>query len=112
VRERYQIIDTPGLLDRPLEKRNKIELQAIAALKHLADLIIFILDPTETCGYGLKEQMNLLKSIKKEFSGIPIIVVENKSDLMKRKSPYMKISCKTGEGIEKLREKIFETLSS
>jgi len=112
VRERYQIIDTPGLLDRPLERRNKIELQAIAALKHLADLIVFILDPTETCGYRLEEQMNLLRSIKREFSGIPIIVVENKSDLMKRKSPYMKISCKTGEGIEKLREKIFETLSS
>lgn len=109
-KERYQIIDTPGLLDRPLEKRNEIELQAIAALKHLANLIIFIIDPTETCGYKLEDQMNLLKSIKEEFSSIPIIVVENKADMLKRKSPYLKISCKTGYGIDKLKKKIFDIL--
>lgn len=109
--ERYQIIDTPGLLDRPIEKKNKIELLAVSALKHLADLIVFILDPTETCGYKLDEQTNLLRSIKEEFSNVPIIVVENKADIMKRKSPYMKISCKTGEGIDKLKKKIIQTLT-
>jgi len=109
-RERYQIIDTPGLLDRPLNKRNKIELQAIAALKHLANLIIFIIDPTETCGYRLEEQMNLLRSIKEEFSSIPTIVVENKADILRRKSPYLKVSCKTGYGIDKLKKRIFDIL--
>ncbi|RLF54811.1 MAG: GTPase [Thermoplasmata archaeon] len=108
---RYQVIDTPGLLDRPLSDRNKIELQAVAALKHLADLIIFILDPTETCGYRLEEQMNLLKSIREEFSSIPVIVVENKADVLKRRSPYLKISCKTGYGIDKLKKRILENLS-
>jgi nucleolar GTP-binding protein len=44
ITKRFQIIDTPGLLDRPLSKRNEIEKQAIAALTHLADLIVFVLD--------------------------------------------------------------------
>ncbi|MHA2254158.1 MAG: NOG1 family protein, partial [Candidatus Kariarchaeaceae archaeon] len=39
-----QFIDTPGLLDRPLDQRNKIELQAIAALKHLSDILVFLID--------------------------------------------------------------------
>ncbi|RLF53063.1 MAG: GTPase, partial [Thermoplasmata archaeon] len=34
---RFQIIDTPGLLDKPLSKRNKIEKQALAALEYLSD---------------------------------------------------------------------------
>ncbi|MFH1126267.1 MAG: GTPase, partial [Candidatus Altiarchaeota archaeon] len=39
---RYQIVDSPGLLERPMEERNKIELQAVSALKHLANKIFFI----------------------------------------------------------------------
>ena len=48
---RYQVIDTPGLLDREIEDRNRIEMQAVTALKHLANAMLFILDPSETCGY-------------------------------------------------------------
>ncbi|HEC80946.1 MAG TPA: GTP-binding protein [Thermoplasmatales archaeon] len=107
---RYQLIDTPGLLDRPVDERNKTEKQAIAALAHLADLIVFILDPTEHCGYTIEEQQNLLRRVKKMFPSIPVIVVENKSDIMKRKSPYLKISCTMGEGVQKLEEKIREKL--
>jgi len=78
-----QIIDTPGLLDRPLSERNKIELQAILALKHLAKIIIYIFDPTTTCGYPLKNQINLYKEVKQSFAKIPIIVVANKRDIAK-----------------------------
>ncbi|MFX0133779.1 MAG: GTPase, partial [Candidatus Hodarchaeota archaeon] len=44
--KRFQVLDTPGLLDRELLKRNKIELQAIIALKYLAEKIAFIIDPS------------------------------------------------------------------
>jgi len=106
---RYQVIDTPGLLDRPYEKRNRIEKQAISALKHLASAIIFILDPTETCGYPLDPQLKLLDSIKKDF-GTPIIEVENKLDLLKTSTARMKISALTGEGVEELRDSVLRLL--
>lgn len=102
-----QMIDTPGLLDRPLSKRNNIEKQAIAALTYLADIIVFILDTSETSGYSLKDQENLLLQIKKLFNDIPVIVVENKSDITKTKSANLKISCETKEGVNILLEKIF-----
>ena len=111
VKIRYQLIDTPGLLDRPLSERNKIEKQAIAALTHLANLIVFVLDPTEQCGYSMKEQRNLLKRVKKMFPNVPVIVVENKSDIMRRRSPYLKISCVTGYGIPDLIKRMMEELN-
>lgn len=78
---RHQVIDTPGLLDRPLAKRNEIELQAISALKHLGDVLLFIVDPSGTCGYEPGEQVRLLEEIK-EHIGMPVLVAANKSDLL------------------------------
>jgi len=101
---RCQIIDTPGLLDRPLNERNKIELQSIIALKYLADGIVFMTDPSETCGYPFSRQLNLYKEILKEFSDIPIIKVLNKIDLANKTK------------IEKAKQEIggdsFEAISS
>ncbi|OYT51018.1 hypothetical protein B6U66_04680 [Candidatus Bathyarchaeota archaeon ex4484_135] len=78
---RIQIIDTPGLLDRPLSERNRIELQAILALKHLADVIIFLVDPTPTCGFPLESQLRLLEEVKSSFPGVPMILAINKADI-------------------------------
>ena len=79
---RCQIIDTPGLLDRPLSERNRLELQAIIALKHLAHTIIFIADPSETCGYPLNYQLNLYHEVSEGFADIPFVKVLNKVDLV------------------------------
>lgn len=109
-KKKYQIIDTPGLLDRPLSRRNEIEKQAIAALTHLANVTVFIIDPSETCGYSLKEQQNLLSEIKRLFEDVHLIVVENKVDLKQTRSSNLKISCTTGGGIDILLHQILETL--
>ncbi len=78
---RIQIIDTPGLLDRPLSKRNRIELQAILALKHLARVMIFMVDPTNNCGFPLESQIRLYEEVRASFPEVPMIKVINKADI-------------------------------
>jgi nucleolar GTP-binding protein len=107
---RYQVIDTPGLLDRELIERNDIERQAILALKYLADVIVFVLDPSETSGYLMEKQLRLLTEVKKEFTKIPVIEVENKIDILDSGSDRLKMSALNGIGIEKLQSVITEYL--
>jgi len=78
-RIRYQIIDTPGLLDRPQEERNGIERQAVSALTHLADAVLFVLDASGDCGYPLESQLELLAEVEDRFDA-PVLTVCNKSD--------------------------------
>lgn len=107
---RYQVIDTPGLLDRELGKRNPMELKAILALRHLADVIVFVFDPTETCGYPMSQQEHLLETIRSEFSKVPIVEVENKADLMRSESHRPRISAETGAGVQRLVDRVVEML--
>ncbi|MDF1537799.1 MAG: 50S ribosome-binding GTPase [Candidatus Thorarchaeota archaeon] len=78
---RVQIVDTPGILDRPMSKRNEIERQAITALKYLAHVIVFIIDPSEACGWSIDDQMNLLREVQRMFPIIPILIAFNKIDI-------------------------------
>ena len=107
---RYQVIDTPGLLDRPLEERNAIELRAVLALKHLADAIVFIIDPSETCGYTTEQQEHLLSSLKGEFASVPMLVVENKVDMLRSNSDRLKVSAATEEGVPELMDEVVRML--
>jgi len=102
--KKVQIIDTPGLLDRPLSKRNAIERRAILSLKHLADIILFILDPTETCGYELKKQLSLLEEIRGYFKR-PTLEVYSKADMHNHRD-RIAYSAVTGEGIEEILQEI------
>jgi len=106
---KYQVIDTPGLLDRPLRERNRIELQAILALRHLADVLVFLIDPTGACGATVEQQKELLSQIRKDFSESTIIEVQSKSDL-KKTGEALAVSALTGEGVQGLRELILEKL--
>jgi len=94
-----------------LEERNEIERQAIIALRHLADLVIFILDPTGTCGYPLEYQLSLLDEIKRLYPEAKMIVVENKADLLGDKGKRLRISALTKIGIEQLIVEIESSLA-
>jgi len=76
-----QVVDTPGLLDRPLEERNKIELQAIIALKNLRGGMVFLIDPSEACGYSLDYQLSVLRSVKEMFKEKPMVIALTKIDI-------------------------------
>ena len=97
---RWQVIDTPGVLDHPLEEMNTIEMQSITALAHLKSCILYFMDLSEQCGYTVEAQVRLVSflnclithrmalfqcklfhSIKPLFSGKPTILVINKIDV-------------------------------
>ena len=81
-RIKYQLVDTPGLLDRPMEERNQIEMQAIAALEHVGNLCLFLMDPSEAGGTSLDSQENLLKEVASLLPQTPLIVIDGKGDLI------------------------------
>jgi nucleolar GTP-binding protein len=78
---RWQVIDTPGILDHPLEDMNTIEMQSITALAHLKACVLYFIDPSEQCGYSVSDQCSLFNSIKPLFSGKPVLLVVNKTDV-------------------------------
>jgi nucleolar GTP-binding protein len=80
---RWQVIDTPGILDHPLEEMNTIEMQSITALAHLKSCVLYFMDLSEQCGYTVEAQCKLFHSIKPLFSGKPTVLVINKIDVMR-----------------------------
>ncbi|XP_077158894.1 GTP-binding protein 4 [Paroedura picta] len=78
---RWQVVDTPGILDHPLEERNTIEMQAITALAHLRAAVLYVMDISEQCGHSLEEQLELFKNIKPLFVNKPLLIVANKCDV-------------------------------
>ena len=99
-REKIQFVDTPGILDRPAEERNQIEKQALSAMMNVASVVLFILDPSEHCGYPMRVQLNLLEEVKGMVK-TPLIVVANKSDLVAAEG-YQTMSTANGTGVEEV----------
>lgn len=97
-RKRIQFIDTPGLFDRTEEERNAIEKQALNALVYVADLVLFVIDASEHCGYSVEAQ----EKLREEIAGIvtaPMLTVVNKADIKKTEDRF-NMSTVTGEGVE------------
>ncbi|KAF9970783.1 Nucleolar GTP-binding protein 1 [Actinomortierella ambigua] len=119
---RWQVIDTPGILDHPLENRNTIEMQSITALAHLRCCVLYFIDLSERCGYSIKEQVSLFHSIKPLFANKPVMLIINKIDAMKiedisaedrqllddivekDKAQMLGMSCYTEEGVMNVKQ--------
>lgn len=72
-----QLIDTPGMLGR--DKSNNIEKRAEIVLRRYCNVIVFVLDLTQSCGYNVDEQLKLLKQFKSEEK--PFLLYLSKTDL-------------------------------
>ncbi len=107
---KYQVVDTPGLLDRPMAERNEIERQTVAALSHLQGVVLYILDPSEHCGYPLDSQLRLAEDLS-NWIRLPMLMVANKADI-KRYGDLAEMSTQTGEGVFEVLEKLIELLES
>jgi len=98
---RWQIIDSPGILDYDLESRNTIEMQSITAMAHLKACILFFMDLSETCGYTLQTQMNLFEGIKPLFQNKTHILVFTKTDLKKMEDLTVDVKAEVDEFIKR-----------
>ncbi|RDA91669.1 hypothetical protein CP533_0063 [Ophiocordyceps camponoti-saundersi (nom. inval.)] len=125
---RFQAIDTPGILDHPLEDMNTIEMQSITAIAHLRSAILYFMDLSEQCGYSVEAQMQLFKSIKPLFSNKLVFIVINKIDVTRLEEvdadvqaelqnllksgevELLQLSCNTQEGVQEVKNAACERL--
>jgi nucleolar GTP-binding protein len=126
---RFQAIDTPGILDHPLEEMNTIEMQSITAIAHLRSAILYFMDLSEQCGYSIQAQMALFTSIKPLFANKLVFIVINKTDVMKPEdldtetqqqlkdlltqnsnTELLQLSCVTSEGVQEVKNTVCDRL--
>ncbi|KAK3678281.1 Nucleolar GTP-binding protein 1 [Recurvomyces mirabilis] len=125
---RFQAIDTPGILDHPLEEMNTIEMQSITAIAHLRSAIMYFMDLSEQCGYSVQAQMALFKSIKPLFANKLVFLVVNKIDVMRPEDldaetqaqlqellksgnvELLQVSCTTTKGLMNVRNAVCDRL--
>ncbi|KAL7270972.1 Nucleolar GTP-binding protein 1 [Rhizina undulata] len=125
---RFQAIDTPGILDHPLEEMNTIEMQSITAIAHLRSAVLYFVDLSEQCGYTVEAQVKLFHSIKPLFANKIVFLVVNKIDAMQPEDldperqamlqtilksgevEMLRLSCHTEEGVMDVRNTACERL--
>ncbi|CBF70681.1 hypothetical protein AN5865.2 [Aspergillus nidulans FGSC A4] len=118
---RFQAIDTPGILDHPLEEMNTIEMQSITAIAHLRSAVMYFMDLSEQCGYSVADQIKLFHSIRPLFANKIVFVVVNKIDVRRPEDlepelqeqmqsmlktgdvELLQLSCTTTEGVTNVK---------
>jgi len=108
-RIRYQLVDTPGLLDRPADERNEIESQAVSALAHAADAVLVVLDASGECGYPVDVQLTLLADLRERFE-VPVLSVCNKADRSRAVEADHYMSVTEGENVDSVLEAAVEAI--
>ena len=107
-----QVMDTPGLLDRPNSDRNDMEKQGIAALDYLEPIIVFLTDLSGTSGYSVETQESLHEELKGRYSKYRWIDVYSKSDLEAESeltySESVSVSVMTKTGLEELESRLIQ----
>lgn len=110
-----QVMDTPGLLDRPDSDRNDMEKQGIAALDYLKPIIVFLTDLSESSGYSIKTQTSLHQELKGRYGDYLWIDVYSKSDLEPKENldynDPITVSVMNNDGIDILKNKLVGILN-
>ncbi|MEM4818761.1 MAG: GTPase [Desulfurococcaceae archaeon] len=119
---RIVLLDSPGILDTPLEDKNLVELKTILAIKHLADHVLYVFAVYPYFYYTFEEQLRVYESITKILGDKPKTVVLNKVDLMEPRSvdavmrrieehtrvPPIPVSALTGFNLELVKKSVLE----
>lgn len=102
--DRLQVLDTPGVLGRAVA--NPAEVEAETAVRGAASFVLFLLDPSERCGYPMAEQEALLARWRNELPNATFLEVETKGDLVESPTDRLRVSATTGAGLEQLRARL------
>jgi len=62
---------------------NNIEMQSIYAIAHLRSCVLYFMDLSEQCGFSIEAQVKLFHSIKPLFANKSVMVVMNKTDIIR-----------------------------
>ncbi|MEZ0394589.1 MAG: GTPase [Desulfurococcaceae archaeon] len=77
---RIVLVDSPGLLDSPIESKGEVERRAVLAIKYLADHVLYVFDPRPEFYYSLDAQIAVYREVVEVLGGRPVTVVVNKVD--------------------------------
>ncbi len=117
----FYMVDTPGILERPLDQLNEIERKALAALMTLPDVVLFLFDVSPTAYVGVDGQLALYRSVSRMASerGVDVVVAANKVDAADEKvlarvreevGEVIEISALTGRNVDALLDRLYELL--
>jgi len=94
----FQIVDTPGILDKPLSKRSKVELLSISAFGRLSNVIAFIVDVSEGNEFSLESQRGLYDDVAGALKDTPMKVILQQVDRCPQRSSLPRRSPYSGSG--------------
>lgn len=120
-----QVMDSPGLLVRPDNKRNEMEALTLAAMQHLPTAVMYVMDLSGGAGdkcSSVADQLQLRKEVRSRFPRRPWIDVVSKYDLglvdgareeleeILDGVPYLELSIQEGTGVDELRDEVMRML--
>ncbi|MCR8432996.1 MAG: 50S ribosome-binding GTPase [Crenarchaeota archaeon] len=80
-----QIVDTPGLFDRPLGDRKKEELLTLQSIRTIANGVIFLFDCSVERTLSAEQQIRIYQEVTSFLRNSKIIAGLNKIDIMDEK---------------------------
>ncbi|GMI25584.1 hypothetical protein TeGR_g9875 [Tetraparma gracilis] len=119
--QQAQIMDSPGLLNRPDGERNEMEALTMASLKHLPTAVVYVMDLSGQSGdacSSIEDQLALREETRGRFPKRPWVDVMAKFDLgvdeevMERaravcgSDTIVEVSVHTGQGMEELKGEV------
>ncbi|HIP65000.1 MAG TPA: GTP-binding protein [Pyrodictium sp.] len=99
----FYMVDTPGILERPMHQHNQIERKALVALTSLPDAILFLYDVSAERVQDVVYQTRLLEDIIRNIAlknGVKVVIAINKIDVADREALQ-----KTYQYIEEIKKK-------
>jgi nucleolar GTP-binding protein len=87
-----------------------VERQAVSALTHLADAVLFVVDASGNCGYPLEIQLALRDDLRDRFRDVPVVTVCNKMDESTDVAADFYMSVETGEGVDEVLDAAIEAV--